>query len=219
VWLIGGGSHNSVLVEFRDTVAVIEAPLNEERSLAVIAEVGKLVPNKPIRYIVNTHHHWDHLGGIRTYVHEGATIIMHEANRAYYEQVLTAGRWLLKPDLFSLAPPEEWAEGYTFEAMREKYILGDDTRTVELYNVQGLAHAAGMLIAYLPKEKIVVEADLFTPPAPNAPLPTTVTPSSRTFYNNVQRLKLDVTTIAPIHGGRVYPWADFVKFVSSSKTN
>jgi glyoxylase-like metal-dependent hydrolase (beta-lactamase superfamily II) len=200
VWLIGGGSHNSVLVEFRDTVAVIEAPLNEERSLAVIAEVGKLVPNKPIRYIVNTHHHWDHLGGIRTYVHEGATIIMHEANRAYYEQVLTAGRWLLQPDRYSLAPPEEWAEGYTFEAMREKYILGDDTRTVELYNVQGLAHAAGMLIAYLPKEKIVVQADLYNAPAPNAPPQAAPNASNQTFYRNIQRLKLDVSTIVGIHG-------------------
>ena len=64
----------------------------------------------------------------------------------------------------------------------------------------------------------MIEADLFTPPAPNAPLPTTVSASSRTFYNNVQRLKLDVATIAPIHGGRVYPWADFAKFVSSGKT-
>jgi glyoxylase-like metal-dependent hydrolase (beta-lactamase superfamily II) len=149
---------------------------------------------------VNTHHHWDHLGGIRTYVHEGATIIMHEANRAYYEQVLTAGRWLLQPDRYSLAPPEEWAEGYTFEAMREKYILGDDTRTVELYNVQGLAHAAGMLIAYLPKEKIVVQADLYNAPAPNAPPQAAPNASNQTFYRNIQRLKLDVSTIVGIHG-------------------
>jgi len=65
----------------------------------------------------------------------------------------------------------------------------------------------------------VVEAHMFTPPAPNAPLPTTTTPASRPFYNNVQRLKLDVATIAPIHGGRVYQWADFAKFVNSGKTN
>ena len=90
---------------------------------------------------------------------------------------------------------------------------------MEVYNVQGLAHAKGMLIAYLPKEKIVIEADLFTPPAPNAPLPTTITPSNRTFYNNVQRLNLDVTTIAPIHGGRVYPWGDFAKIVTSARSN
>ena len=93
LWLIAGGSHNSVLIEFRDYVAVIEAPLNEARSLAVIAEVNRLVPNKPIRYLVNTHHHWDHLGGIRTYVHEGATVVTHENNKPYYQEVLRAGTW------------------------------------------------------------------------------------------------------------------------------
>jgi glyoxylase-like metal-dependent hydrolase (beta-lactamase superfamily II) len=72
---------------------------------------------------------------------------------------------------------------------------------MEIYNVQGLQHAQGMLMAYMPKERIVVEADLFTPPAQGATLPTMVAPSARTFYNNVQRLKLDVQTIAPIHGG------------------
>jgi len=69
------------------------------------------------------------------------------------------------------------------------------------------------------KERIVVEADLFTPPAQGAALPTAVAPAARTFYNNVQRLKLDVQTIAPIHGGRTYPWADFAKFVSAAATN
>ena len=90
---------------------------------------------------------------------------------------------------------------------------------MEIYNVQGLAHAQGMLMAYMPKEKIVVEADLFTPPAQGAALPTMVAPSARTFYNNVQRLKLDVQTIAPIHGNRTYPWADFARFVGSASTN
>ena len=97
--------------------------------------------------------------------------------------------------------------------------LTDGTKVMEVYDVQGLAHAQGMLMAYLSKEKIVVEADLFTPPVPNAPVPTTITPANQTFYNNVQRLKLDVTTIAPIHGGRVYPWADFAKIVNNGKAN
>ena len=220
VWYVGGGSHASIAVEFRDFIAVIEAPLNEDRSLAVIAEVKKLIPNKPIRYLVSTHHHWDHLGGVRAYVQqEGVTIVLQQANHSYYAEVLTVRPWMLKPDRLALAPPEEVAEGYTFEAVGQKYVLTDGTKVMEIYNVQGLAHAQGMLIAYLPKEKIVVEADMFTPPAPNAPLPTTITPANRTFYNNVQRLKLDVTTIAPIHGGRVYPWGDFVKIVNSGKTN
>ena len=220
VWYVGGGSHASVAVEFRDFITVVEAPLNEERSLAVIAEVKKLIPNKPIRFLVSTHHHWDHLGGVRAYVHqEGVTIVLQQSNHAYYAEVLWVRPWTLKPDRLALFPPEEVAEGYTFETVGQKYVLTDGTKVMEIYNVQGLAHAQGMLMAYLPKEKILVEADLFTPPAPNAPLPTTITPANQTFYNNVQRLKLDVTTIAPIHGGRVYPWADFAKIVNSGKTN
>jgi glyoxylase-like metal-dependent hydrolase (beta-lactamase superfamily II) len=216
VWLIGGGSHNSVLVEFKDSVAVIEAPLNEERSLAVIAEVYRLVPNKPIQYIVNTHHHWDHLGGIRTYRHEGATVVFNERNRGFLEEVLTAGPRQLQPDRYSLSPPEEWAEGYTFELVREKFILGDETRTVELHNVQGLQHAAGMLIAYLPKEKIVVQADLYNAPAPNAPPQAAPNASNQTFYRNIQRLKLDAQTIVGIHG-RPGPLSGLQQLVSRAQ--
>jgi glyoxylase-like metal-dependent hydrolase (beta-lactamase superfamily II) len=194
LWLIAGGSHNSVLIEFRDYVAVIEAPLNEARSLAVIAEVNRLVPNKPIRYLVNTHHHWDHLGGIRTYVHEGATVITHENNKPYYQEVLRAGTWNLEPDRFSLFPPEEWSEGYIFETVNQKYVLGDDTRTVELHTIQGLPHVTGMLVAYFPREKILVQADLFNSAA------TAANANSRALNNNLQRLRLDVQQIVGIHG-------------------
>jgi glyoxylase-like metal-dependent hydrolase (beta-lactamase superfamily II) len=194
LWLIAGGSHNSVLIEFRDYVAVIEAPLNEARSLAVIAEVNRLVPNKPIRYLVNTHHHWDHLGGIRTYVHEGATVITHENNKPYYQEVLRAGTWNLEPDRFSLFPPEEWSEGYIFETVNQKYVLGDDTRTVELHTIQGLPHVTGMLVAYFPREKILVQADLFNSAA------TAANAISRAINNNLQRLRLDVQQIVGIHG-------------------
>ena len=210
VWLIGGGSHHSVAVEFGDHVAIIEAPLNEERTLAVIGEVNRIIPNKPIRFVVTTHHHWDHLGGLRAYVHEGATVVTHEGNHAYYQEVLRAGPWLLQPDRFSLYPPEEWSEGYIFETAREKYVLGDDTRTVELYHVQGLAHAAGMLIAYIPSEKLVVQADLFSPQAqtPNA--------STRSFYRTLQRLNLDVETIVGIHGNPA-PMSRLVELMSSAQ--
>ena len=210
VWLIAGGSHHSVAVEFSDYVMVIEAPLNEARSLAVIGEVNRLMPTKPIRFIVTTHHHWDHLGGLRAYVHEGATVITHESNKPYYQEVLRAGIWTLEPDRFSLYPPEEWSEGYIFETLNQQYVLADDTQRVELYTVQGLAHAAGMLIAYLPSEKIVVQADLYTSGAatPNA--------SARSFRRNLQRLNLDVETIVGIHGSPA-PMSQFTEVLGAGQ--
>ena len=89
VFYLKGGTHHSVAVEFADHVVVIEAPLNEQRSLAVIAEVKKLIPNKPIKYLVNTHHHFDHSGGLRTYIDEGATIVTHEVNKEFYEKAFS----------------------------------------------------------------------------------------------------------------------------------
>jgi len=216
VWYLGGGSHNSVAVEFRDHSVVVEAPLNEERSLAVIDEVARLIPNKPIRFLVSTHHHWDHIGGMRAYVHHGATVIMHEWNRPYYEELVIARRWILQPDRLSLYPPEEVAEGYTFETFREKYILTDGTRDLEIHHVQGLNHSTGMLMAYLPQEKIVVEADLYSPPSGAQATPATPNASNRTFWQNVRRLNLDIATIVPIHGPAV-PMSDFMNLMGEAQ--
>jgi glyoxylase-like metal-dependent hydrolase (beta-lactamase superfamily II) len=205
VWYVGGAGANSIAVEFRDFVAVIESPTNEQRSIAVIDEVRRLLPAKPIRYLINTHHHFDHLGGIRTFVAEGATIITHERNRDFYERVVfSPAPRTLQPDRLSLTP-----RAPVFETVNERYALSDGTRVLEIYSVPGLAHNQNMLIAYLPKEKIVVEGDLFTPPAPGAAAPA-VSASNTTFRNTVQRLKLDVAQIASIHG-RVATWDEFAK--------
>ena len=223
VWFLGGGSHNSVLVEFRDYAAVIEAPLNEERSLAVMAEVKKLVPNKRIKYLVNTHHHFDHSGGLRTYVSEGTVIITSKRNREYYENVVfTMVPRTLQPDRMSLSPratsnfgPSASSPFMAVEAVEELYTLTDGTQTMEIHYVRGLRHSENMLMVYLPKQKIVVEADLFNPPASGAP-PAAPNPSNLTFYENIKRLKLDVAQIAPLHG-RVVPMSDFLKVVGKSE--
>ena len=218
VWLLGGSSHNSVAVEFKNHVAVIEAPLDEQLSLAVITEVVKLVPNKPIRFVINTHAHYDHLGGLRTYLHVGATVITHQRNRVFYEtELLNYVPRTLQPDMVSLYPPTEISEGYTMEDVDEKYVLTDGTRNLEIYYVQGLGtHVEGMLMAYLPKEKIIIEADLYDRPASSDTLPTTSSEIHRAFYNNVRQLGLDISTIAPIHG-RAVPWSDFVKVVGKGE--
>ena len=139
VYLLGGATHNSVAVEFNSYIAVFEAPLNEQRSLAVIEEVVKLIPNKPIRFVVNSHQHFDHAGGLRTYMHIGATIITHFKNFDFYTRdVLNYAPRTLQPDMVSLWPPTEVAEGYFYETVRENYVISDGTRNLNIYYVNPL---------------------------------------------------------------------------------
>ena len=212
VYLLGGATHNSVAVEFKDYVAVVEAPLNEERSLAVIEAIVKLVPNKPIRFVVNTHQHFDHLGGLRTYMHIGATIITQWLNHTFYtHDVLNYAPRTLKPDMISLWPPTELAEGYQYETVRENYVLSDDARTLNMFYVNPLQHADGMLMAFLPKEKLLIEADIVDT---DKPLPSAPTRDMTSFNRAVQMLKLDVSQLVPIHGKPI-PWSDFQKVVAT----
>ena len=212
-WLIGGGSHNSVAVEFRDFVAVIEAPLNEKRSLAVMAEVSRLVPDKAIEYVVSTHHHFDHIGGLRTYFSDGARIVTQLANRDFYERILLSpAPRTIEPDRLSLHPMPSTATPYDrFETLAHDYVLSDGERTVAIHEVRGLNHVENMVIAYLPEEKLLVNADLYSPPAPDAepPVPNR---RMRMLYRNIQRLGLDVERHVPIHG-RVGTHEEFVGIV------
>ena len=126
VYLLGGASHNSVAIELKESIAVIEAPIDEDRSLAVIEEVARLMPGKPIRFLVNTHQHFDHIGGLRTYLHIGATVVTHALNFDFYNRdVLNYTPRTLKPDMVALWPPTELTEGYNLETVRENYVITD----------------------------------------------------------------------------------------------
>jgi glyoxylase-like metal-dependent hydrolase (beta-lactamase superfamily II) len=214
VYVLGGATHNSVAVEFKDYIAVVEAPLDEKRNLAVIEEIVKLIPDKPIRFVVNTHQHFDHAGGLRAYMHIGATIITHSKNfELYTRDFINYAPRTLQPDMVSLWPPTELAEGYQYEIVRENYVLSDGTRNLHIHYVNPLRHVEGMLMAYLPKEKLLIEADMLDT---IAPLPTTLSRDQRSFYNAVGKLKLDVSQIVPIHGKPI-PWGDFARV--ATRTN
>ena len=216
VYYLTGGSHHSVAVEFADFVTVVEGPLNEARSLAVIAEVHRLIPNKRIKYVVNTHHHFDHSGGLRAYVHEGAIPIAHrDIVPYYYYAIMDRGRRTLEPDRLSLYPPDEFQETFVLEEVaNDKYTISDGTRSMDLHLVQGNPHAVGMLMVHLPGEQILIEADLFTPPPAGQPFPATVNNAAMSLYNNVQRTNLDVDQVLPIHG-RQFAWEEFATVAGS----
>ena len=200
VWLLAGGSHNSVAVEFGDYITVIEGPLDDNRSNAVIAAAKKVIPNKPIRYLVNTHHHWDHSGGIRAFAAEGATIVTQESNKDFYERVVLAPQpRSLSPDRLAKFPFATTGPGpQKLETYAERHAISDGTQTLISYHVEGLNHAGDMGIIYLPASKILVSADMGPPAVGTAP--ANVSANSVALYNNIKRLKLDVGQHVPIHG-------------------
>ncbi|TAK64938.1 MBL fold metallo-hydrolase [Methylobacter sp.] len=201
VFYLTGGSHHSVAIDQRDHIVLVEAPQNEERSQAVINKLKEIIPNKPIKYLVNTHAHFDHAGGLRTFVDEGSTIVTEQANRPYYEKIWAAPR-TINPDRLakSLKPAR-------FDTFTGKYELSDGKRKIELHSIAGNGHNDAFLLVYLPKEKILVEADAYTPTAANVP-PAKPNPYSVNLYQNIQNLKLDVAQIAALHGPRVVTLAD-----------
>ncbi|OFW02631.1 MAG: hypothetical protein A3I61_10980 [Acidobacteria bacterium RIFCSPLOWO2_02_FULL_68_18] len=200
VWLLAGGSHNSVAIAFRDFITVIEGPLDDARSNAVIAAAKKVIPNKPIRYLVNTHHHWDHSGGIRAFAAEGATIVTHESNKDFYERVVLAPQpRSLSPDRLANFPFGTTGPGpQRLETYAERHAISDGTQTLISYHVDGLNHAGDMAIVYLPGPKLLVSADM-GPPAPGTP-PANVNANAVALYTNIRRLTLDVMQHVPIHG-------------------
>lgn len=202
VYYVKGGSHHSVAIEQADHVVVVDGPQGEARSLAVIAKVKETIPNKPLRYLVNTHVHFDHSGGLRTWVDEGATIVTHQMNKSYFEQAWAAPR-TLNPD--RLAQSKKSA---VFEAVADKHVLTDGKRSIEIHEIAGSGHNDGFLMVYLPKEKILVEADAYTPAAADVPPPETPNPFWVNLHDNIQRLKLDVRQIAALHGPRLTTLAD-----------
>jgi glyoxylase-like metal-dependent hydrolase (beta-lactamase superfamily II) len=193
VYLILGG-YASIAVDFKDYIVVIEGPQSEERASAIIAETKRLIPNKAIRYVVNTHQHFDHAGGLRTFAAEGATVVTHEVHRPYYERIFALPH-TLSPDKLA-----ESKKKPAFETMTEKKVLTDGNHVIELHHLQGSGHNEGLLVAYLPKEKILVEADAYNPPPQvDAPVAVPISPYTANLVTNLERLKLDVETIIPIH--------------------
>jgi len=200
VWLLAGGSHNSVAIEMKDHLLLVEAPQSDERALAVIQKARALRPDKPLRAVINTHHHFDHSSGIRAAMSEGLTVITHRDNKGFFEN-LAHRRFTILPDAFARSPKPANIEG-----VADRETLSDETRRVDLYAIRGSLHSATMLIVHLPAEKLLIEADLFTPPAASVST-STAQPFALDLLDNVGRLNLVVDRIIPIHG-RVVPFSD-----------
>ena len=187
------GGYNAVAVEFADHIFVFEgASQNEARTQANFAEIKRVIPNKPIRYAAISHHHFDHTSGIAATVAEGARIVSHESNKALFERGLAAPR-TLAPDAMSKSGKKPIFD----PVVGDKRVFQDATHTVELHLMKGLPHADGMLMLYLPKEKIFAYADTYNAPVAGQVAPRIV--AVDVMMANVQRLGLDFDRVVSIH--------------------
>ena len=197
VFYLTGGTHHSVAIEQKDHVVLVEAPLNEQRSLDLIAKIREIIPDKPIRFVIASHVHFDHSGGLRTFVAQGATIVAHKLDKPFFEKAWRNPH-TLNPDQLATSPVPA-----KFQTYDDKTVLSDGNRKIEVHLIKGSGHSDDLALVYLPAEKILVEADAYTPTAANLPPPATPNPYSVNLYDNIQRLNLDVAQIAALHGPRV----------------
>jgi glyoxylase-like metal-dependent hydrolase (beta-lactamase superfamily II) len=191
VWLLHGEGHHSVAVEFADHLTLIEAPMDDARTLAVIAAARKLQPARPLTQVVMTHHHFDHSGGVRAAIAEGLTVIAHEKAAGFVEQ-MAARRHTIAPDALARRP-----RPLQLVRVDGRMVMRDSLRTMELHAVD-TEHASTMLVAYLPAERLLIEVDLYTAPADGAPPPTWY-PFAAPLERAMQAQKMTVDRIVPLH--------------------
>jgi glyoxylase-like metal-dependent hydrolase (beta-lactamase superfamily II) len=190
---VAGGSHATVVVEMRDHVIAVEGPLYEARTAPVVKSIKERFPAKPIRYIVSTHHHLDHSGGIRAFMAEGAVIVTPFVARDFYLRVAKAPH-TRQPDSL-----ERNRRAVVIEAFGGgPRVLTDGSRRVEVHPMP-TSHADDIVVVYLPAEKMVIEADHISPRGGQV----RPAPLVKEFVAGLDKLNLDVATIVGIHGDSV----------------
>ena len=196
VYIIGILTYDELKVLFidlKDYIWVMEAPGVGADSRQVIDKIKETIPGKPIKYLAVTHHHSDHAGGVRTYIADGVTVVTTRGNRRYFERVAKS-QFTIAPDDLMLKPQPlkiEFVEN-------GKRVFTDGTQTVELYNFGPNPHAEEMLVAYLPKERILFEADVLDRPL-NGDYP--IAEESAVYLAAwIKRNNLAVEKIIPVHG-------------------
>jgi glyoxylase-like metal-dependent hydrolase (beta-lactamase superfamily II) len=188
-----GGSHNSLIVEMKDHVIVFDAPVSDWQSnWTISAARGKYV-RKPVKYLVLTHHHMDHAGGIRAYADAGATIVIGAGTAAHFRRVLAAP-FTRNPDL---SPSD--LSGTPIVEVTGKHVLSDGQRRVELYVVDPNPHAEGLLIGYVPDAKLGFVTDIWSPGA--GPLPDKLNPALAALVGAVKKAGITPARFAGGHGG------------------
>lgn len=185
-----GGNYTALAVDMGDHILVVESGQSDARGTAVMAAAKQAIPNKPIRFVVNSHPHFDHASGLAAAVAEGATILTHRNNEPVVERLLSGPRTLAGDSLSKVSNRRtNVVEGVGDRDVRR----GTNGKVVELHHVPN-EHSDGMLVIYLPAEKAMYTADM-TVVNPN-PVQLGVVKAAVQVFN---RLKLDYNAWIQAH--------------------
>jgi glyoxylase-like metal-dependent hydrolase (beta-lactamase superfamily II) len=203
VWYLAGGTHHSVAVELSDQIVLIEAPLYDGRTLAVITAANQLVPGKTVKTTINSHHHFDHAGGLRAAAGAGAQLITSAMAKPYFERVLANPNRIAPDHLATSGAPVR------IVAAGERTVLRDPLRRLEIHEMQGSVHAQGFLMVWLPNEKLLIQADAYTPAPAGSPPPPVPNANQVNLVANLERLGMVPERLLPLHG-RIVPYSELL---------
>lgn len=199
-WHITGGAHHTLAIEMNAEIVVVEAPVDDARSRAVIAKIKELIPGKPIKWLINTHHHDDHAGGVRTYVAEGATVVTAASNEAYLKTMFSASH-SVRPDALQQKPTTAKIQAVG-SAGYEISDTGLSLRKIKVMPVRN-SHAEGMLVVHVSDLALLFVADLYSPGffPPNAVIPVPAFKQFATELYQVLTTDLKALSVLLVVGG------------------
>lgn len=208
-WLAGSGNHRSIVFEFADHLTLFEVPVNEARSLAVI-EKARSLSSKPLTTVIVSHHHFDHSGGLRAAVSQGLTIITYRGNVEFFQE-LVARKHTIVPD--ALAKHDALAKNpqpLKIVPVDDQMTLKDSSMEVRLYHVKDNPREGTLLMAYVPRDRILVQADLYDSGWLQHPW-------ADNFAWNLRERGLQVDKDVPVHG-EIQTYAEVLKTIQATKS-